>query len=281
LRIVETGLWERVQARLGAIRESAPVAKARAQRFWERRRAKHLLTGKTACGSCGASFAAIGRDYLACGRAHRQGTCTNTRGIRRAVLEDLILEALKQRLMARELVNAFIDGFHEEVNRQVRGREAARTATATELSAVGRKLNGLIEALAEGFRAPGLQARLDALERRKAELAQRLAAPAPPAVRLHPNLAALYRQKVADLRAALAAPETRAEALEIVRGLVERVMVTPAADGFEIELTGAIAAMIALAQGGTGGDPALFACSVKVVAGAGNHRHLTLPAVAI
>jgi hypothetical protein len=60
----------------------------------------------------------------------------------------------------------------------------------------------------------------------------------------------------------LAEKETRAEALEIVRGLVERVVVTPAADsGFEIELTGAIAAIIALAQDRAGDDPALLVCS--------------------
>jgi hypothetical protein len=50
--------------------------------------------------------------------------------------------------------------------------------------------------------------------------------------------------------------------LDIVRGLVERVVVTPAADsGFEVELTGAIAAIIALAQDGADDDPALLVCS--------------------
>jgi site-specific DNA recombinase len=45
LRIVDDNPWERVRTRLGAIR-NARVVKARATKFWIRRRRKHLLTGK-------------------------------------------------------------------------------------------------------------------------------------------------------------------------------------------------------------------------------------------
>ncbi len=48
----------------------------------------------------------------------------------------------------------------------------------------------------------------------------------PSPVRLHPNLAELYRKKIADLRLAVTDPATRSEALEILRGLVERVECT-------------------------------------------------------
>jgi hypothetical protein len=95
-----------------------------------------------------------------------------------------------------------------------------------ELEEVNRKLRGLIEAIAEGLRAPGLQAKLDELESRKAALEAELAAAPPPAPRLHPNLAEIYRRKVADLQAALAEPGTQTEALEILRGLIERVVCT-------------------------------------------------------
>ena len=72
--------------------------------------------------------------------------------------------------------------------------------------------------------APGLQAKLDELESRKTALEAKLAAAPPPAPRLHPNLAELYRRKVADLQTALADPNTQTEALEIPRGLIERVV---------------------------------------------------------
>src|SRR5262249_55802206 len=62
LRIVDDALWQQVQARLGSIRESPRVAKARAAEFWLHRRPRHLLTGLAHCGVCGAPLAAVGKD---------------------------------------------------------------------------------------------------------------------------------------------------------------------------------------------------------------------------
>ena len=83
LRIVDDELWQAVQARLTAMRQSPGVSKAIASAFWKQRRPRHLLTGLARCGVCGKPLAAVGRDYLACGAARRQGTCDNRRAIRR------------------------------------------------------------------------------------------------------------------------------------------------------------------------------------------------------
>jgi site-specific DNA recombinase len=193
LRIVSDELWAAVKARQTAIRDSEGVTKARATRFWEQRRAQHLLSGLVYCGSCGSRFASVGRDYLACSAARGQGTCTNRKGVRRAPFEDLILEGLRQRPMAPEMVEEFVAAYHEEVNRHRRDETAARTGKERELAEVTRKLEKLIEALIEGYRTAGLQQRLEELEARKAALEQELAADPPPPVRLHPNLAQVYR----------------------------------------------------------------------------------------
>jgi hypothetical protein len=72
----------------------------------------------------------------------------------------------------------------------------------------------------------------------------------------------------------LADPGTQTEALEILRGLIERVVLHPVDNGFEIELVGEIAAMVALgAQNKRAGPEGsavyeAYRCSVKVVAGA-------------
>jgi site-specific DNA recombinase len=52
----------------------------------------------------------------------------------------------------------------KEINRQRREDDALRDAKRRELTEVTRKLNGLVDAIAEGLRAPCLQQRLDALE---------------------------------------------------------------------------------------------------------------------
>ncbi len=277
LRIIDDALWSQVQQRLGSIRQSPGVAKARAHRFWERRRPKHLLTDLVQCGVCGGRFASVGRDYLACSAARRQGTCSNRQSIRRDTLETLILDGLRHRLMRPDLVEVFVAAFHAEVNRISRNRDAEVSAHKKELEQVSRKLDTLIEAIADGFRSDGLQAKLDVLESRKKALEQGLTNSPAPAPRLHPNLAGLYRRKVERLHEALADPAVRGEALGILRSLIESVVMHPREDGFTIELVGEIANMVALAHeprttkaaSGKAAVPDVYRRSVKVVAGAG------------
>ena len=283
LRIIDQETWERAAERLGAIR-AASRADTLPPGFWARRRPRHVLTGKIFCGGCGGVFGAIGRDYLGCTAAHRQGVCANHGTVRRDALEDLILGALREQLMAPELVAEFVAEFAAEWNRLQAAAGAEAANLRKELVAVERKLAGLIDAIAEGFRAPGLQQQLDDLEARKAGLARQLAQASPAVPRLHPNLGEIYRAKVAALAEALTGPDGQ-EALEMVRGLVARVEVLPpaaAGEAPEIVLTGEIAAMVGLGLGqaptrpGAGATPGavagagsdLFTSSVKVVAGA-------------
>jgi site-specific DNA recombinase len=209
LRIVKDGLWERVQARLAGIRDSAGVQKARESKFWLRRRAKHLLNGLVRCGVCGGPLAAGGKDYLCCSAARRLGTCTNRKGIRRGILEGLILDALKDILMHPDLVAEFIREFHAEINRQRRDAELSLVLRRRELDDVRRKLDGPIEAIADGLRAPGLQSKLDELGERKVALEADITGAPAAAPRLHPNLAEIYRQKVTNLQEALPDPAPR------------------------------------------------------------------------
>jgi site-specific DNA recombinase len=87
--------------------------------------------------------------------------------------------------------------------------------------------------------------------------------------RLHPRLAELYRRKVEQLGEALECPATHEEALEILRQLIEKVVVRATEAGFEIDLSGEIASMLALAADTSATNSKEFRRSVKVVAGEG------------
>jgi site-specific DNA recombinase len=276
LRIVEDDLWHRVQGRLAGIRGSDRVMKARAKKFWLNRRPQHLLTGLTTCGDCGAPLVAAGKDYLCCSAARRLGTCKNVKGIRRGVLEGLILNALKHNLMHPDLVAEFVKEFYAEINRQRRDAELLLGSKRRELGEIGRKLDGLIEAIAEGFRAPGLQAKLDELEEHKTRLQSEIDGTPADTPRLHPNAAEIYRKRVGSLQDALADPASKTEAIEILRGLIERIAVSAAGVGFTIELVGEIANMVRLSTGTKSLEIEPFRSSVKVVAGARNHRQFPI-----
>lgn len=275
LRLIDDDLWNRVQARLTSIRESEATTKALATAFWTHRRPRHLLTGKTFCGVCGGPAAPIGRDYIACSAARRQGNCSNRASLRRGVVEGWVLEALQHQLMAPDLVEAFVRAFNEETNRTRCEQAAQRDSLAREQKEVKRQIENLLDAVASGaLRGQSLQGRLEALEARQAQIGADLANLSAEPVRLHPNLAHLYREKVAALHDLLADEATRTEAVEIIRTLIDRIVLWPIeSGGLEVELIGDLAAMVEAARAGTGQDgPAVraaFIRSVKVDAGAG------------
>ena len=138
LRIVDEALWERVNSRLSAIAATPTAVAIRKSRFWERKRPRHILTGLAVCGRCGHPLAAVGQDYLRCAQADRNGLCDNRRGVRRKILEDLVLEALQKNLMHPELVAEFIRAYQAEVNAERAGEEQERSASGRRLEQVNR-----------------------------------------------------------------------------------------------------------------------------------------------
>jgi site-specific DNA recombinase len=277
LRIIEDALWEKVSSRLNAIADSPTAVAIRGSKFWEKKRPKHFLTGLAHCGSCGNPLVNTGRDYLRCTRADKGGTCANTRGIRRSMLEDITLSALQKNLMHPDLVREFVSAFQSEVNKERNNAEAERRQAERQLAETTRQLDGLITAIAEGLRAPGLQQRLDTLEQEKARLTSLISAPAVSPVRLHPGIADSWAKRIAELRHLLNQEEVRTEATEIVRSLIERVIMHPREGGtFEIELEGEIINMVEISLQAEFGHKNIKTAlrdserrSVLVVAGAG------------
>jgi site-specific DNA recombinase len=286
LRIVDQELWQKVQNRLDGIRSSAPVKKARETKFWEHRRARHLLTGLLHCSSCGGLLSSAGKDYLACSKARRTGICSSKRGVQRHLIEEAVLECLKNNLMEPALVEIFIREFHAEANKQTQFLTTGITEKKRKLEKRMTRLDGLYDAIADGLRTPGLKIKIEEMEAGIVTIKSELDAAPPPAPILHPNLAELYRRQVENLNKALNAPDSRTEAAEILRGIIERIDVTPIGRGaFEIDLVGDIVNMIDLAQSpeqpktaasAEAAVPDAYRSSVKVVAGARNRRCLHL-----
>jgi site-specific DNA recombinase len=267
LRIIDQELWQAVQDRLEGVRQSARSRKIRKSEFWKNRRPKHLLTGLIHCAQCGNAMAAVGSDYLACSAARNGAGCNNTKGIKRTIIEHGVLEGLKTRLMAPDLVEEFVRAFHAEVNKQLAEDDAAHRHITQELQKISTKLDGLYNAIADGLRTKGLRTKLEQLEKQQSELQDKLTEVPPPQPRLHPNLAKLYRERVENLHAALSDPQSRTEAAEILRSLVEKITVKHDKNGVEVELVGDIVKLVSLPEGNN--VPASFESSVKVVAGRG------------
>jgi site-specific DNA recombinase len=127
----------------------------------------------------------------------------------------------------------------------------------------------------DGVPASEVRDELNANALRREELKARLAAADAPPPLLHPEMAQLYRQKVTTLAQALEHPETRTEASDALRGLIDAIVLTPDEGALRIELRGNLAAMLGAAQNAKRSpETADLSLQVVMVAGARNQHYL-------
>ena len=79
--------------------------------------------------------------------------------------------------------------------------------------------------------------RLREMETRKEELRARLATLPPEVLDVHLKIAGVYHRKVARLAAVLRKPEERDAAASALRGLIERILLTPGTKRSDLEIT--------------------------------------------
>ena len=89
-----------------------------------------------------------------------------------------------------------------------------------------------------------LKDEMQSLQNRQKKTEEDLSAAPPPAPRLHPNLAAIYKEKIANLVRSLNDPNTLIEANTAIRQLIERVQLVPENGELKIALYGELAALL-------------------------------------
>jgi site-specific DNA recombinase len=273
LRIVPDELWTRVKERQNAIRHASPVNNDE-RPFWDKQRPRYLVTGIAKCGCCGGSYVKISANLFGCATARDRGTCDNRLNIRTDVLEATILDGLKSRLMAPDLFQTFCAEFHREVNCLRMAENAANQAQPAELDRVERRIARIVAMITDDD-APirALKEELVALEKRQRDLQQAIATAAAPLPLIHPNLAVVYRDRVATLSEALANPETRPEAFDTIRSLIDEIRLVPEDGKLRIDIYGELAGILAIAAN-TNKPGSLSTVGqseqIKMVAGAGN-----------
>ena len=247
LRVIDDDLWLSVKDRQQDSR-SRIVTADKGIRSERARRPSYLLSGLIKCGTCGGGFSKISQFHYGCSTARNKGTCDNLLTVRRDILEATVLDGLKNQLMQPELVTAFVDEFHREVNRQRADQDHSRDRSARELEKAERETRRLIDAIKSGVPGAAVKDEMTALEARRVELLAHLESAPPPMPRLHPNLAKLYRQKVMNLAEALNDGDTRLEAAECLRELIEEIRLVPKNGKLQVELYGELAALLNLAN---------------------------------
>lgn len=166
---------------------------------------------------------------------------------------------------------AFAEEFAAESNRLQVEAEANLIRIRSERERVCRQIDRLVDALADGEPAARLKEKLKELERRRLELEHELETTDAPAPRLHPNIAEAYRHKVEELHATLRSDDA-GTARELIRGLVEAIVLWPEDGRLRVEVRGELAAILRLSgcanEKAPAGRPELLVEQIKMVAGA-------------
>jgi site-specific DNA recombinase len=236
----------------------------------QKRRPKTLFSRLLKCGVCGGGVSLIAPGQFGCQTARDKGAAVCTNGARMAVtaLEETILGALRNHLLADPgLCAEFAAEYARHTNQLRAAQDAARTQQRAELAKVGRDLDRLVQALLDGVRGSQVKEKMAELEARKRKLEAELEQWGQPPVRLHPNMGERYRKEVTGLIDALNQPDRRTEAAELIRTLVDHIVFAPEEGSPKratLDLHGDLAGILGLVSE-TGGKPPV----TTLVAGAG------------
>ncbi len=271
LRIVPQDLWGAVKARQAKVKKNTRPDCREPRPFWERTRPKYLLSGLMRCGACGGSYTKISTNLFGCATARNKGTCGNRLNMRRDILEETILDGLKGRLVDPELFKVFEREFTEEIRRLNAERSIDKSKVRSDLDRTAHQIERLVMAIANGADAQALNTKIKDMEQRQTDLRRILEEATDPEPLLHPNLAVLYREKIAGLRDALYEPDARDTAFELFRSLIERVVLTPVEGELRIDLHGELAGILSICDGSKkpASSPKRRAEQIKMVAGGG------------
>lgn len=246
LRIVDDATW--AAAHDNRRRHSVEV------RGTKGARQQYLLSGLVTCTVCGGNYTARDKKQLVCAGYLTKGTCTNAARVKREQLEDQVLGEVARALPAPEVVSHNAKRLHDHLAAAEAGKRRAQRGLVKELGDVRGKIGRLVGAIAEGQgAAPAAAMRLVAeLEAREAQLEQEIAAgDSGGVVTLQPNAHEIFMGQVSNLRAELTrdAP-AKARAMGILRGLIDRVEITPKVNGgYTWKVVGKLAEFLRLAAG--------------------------------
>ncbi|MEM1150143.1 MAG: recombinase family protein [Pseudomonadota bacterium] len=256
LRIIDQELWDKAKARQGALTTKKTT-------FWTKQRPKYLLSGLLTCGSCGGGFSMVSKTQLGCSTARNKGTCSNRLTIKREDLEADLLHALQEHLMDPELCAVFCKAYTAEMNRLRREAVSATAGQERELAKITRQLGQMVDAIADGAPVAPIKDKMHALDARKIELEAALEQRDDPPPILHPVMAQVYQREVQRLAETLADPDTAREAAEALRGLIDRIVLTPDASGRRLvaDLVGDLAGILTIASGEAAAQAAAAALS--------------------
>lgn len=250
---------------------------------------------------CAGGYAKINTSHYGCAASKNKGeaVCGNRKTIKREVLEARVLSALQTHLMRDDLVQIFCEEYTVHLNRLRAAQDGALAEAGAERDRLRKARANVLQAIRDGIAAALVKDELESIASRLETLETIIArgseAPRP---LVHPSMARRYREQIAALREALSRSGGAGEPAEHVRGLIEKIVLTPkpqpneaGREELKIDLYGDLAGILSLAAGAEAArtdrlmsgryqravnDNRVTTTKTALVAGAGVQRYLAL-----
>ena len=245
LRIIEQDLWDRLKAKQGEYSKKDNQKNAK-------KRPPKLLSYLIKCGVCGGGCSMVSQSHYGCSTARNKGTCNNRRTIKAEALELTVINALQTHLMDKDLCAKFCREYTEHLNELRRQHNRARRDYEQELIKINRENDKLVAAILDGVSGASLKEKSKYIVKRREELEDILNNIEEAPVIFHPNMASRYHEEVSGLIEALNNKDHREEAAELIRALVDKIVLTPTEDdaGLSVDLIGDLAGILLMATKG-------------------------------
>ena len=138
-----------------------------------------------------------------------------------------------------------IKEMQQEANRLQRKKHQSFAVKQKQLVKTKQQIDRIVMSIANGTDIPSMHDLLFKLEDQKQCLEDFLQSEPPKLPDLHPGLADIYRDRVANLEQALNDPNTVTEASEAIRALIDKIIITVSDQGdTEIALYGELDALL-------------------------------------
>jgi DNA invertase Pin-like site-specific DNA recombinase len=171
LSIVDERLWQATQRRLREVAAKAPDGKKAKKRSG--RYPLHLLSGLLRCSECHSAYTLINSEQYGCTRRANQGleACSNNRTVRRTVVEEAVLTALRDDVFTLEGVQHAEAIMRKRLLARSREQNSQQKDAKRALDRVEAEINNLLTAIKAGIFTPSTRIELERLEREKERLA--------------------------------------------------------------------------------------------------------------
>tara|TARA_R110001592_G_scaffold363384_1_gene686780 strand:+ start:22271 stop:24064 length:1794 start_codon:yes stop_codon:yes gene_type:complete len=243
LRIIDQALWDKVKAKQKVLDKQ--------ENFWNKQRPRNLFSFLLKCGCCNGGMSIVSSGRYGCSTSRNKGTCENRLTIKQENLEHTILDAMQNHFMQPELIKVFCEEYTRFMNELSRSKNAELARYKAELKKLATSKDSLIEALTNGIPASEVKEPLDKIIKRREEIEKFLEGRQEEQVILHPNMASRYYKEVMALRTSLNRDDGKVEAADLLRSLIDKIVLTPKASGKEyaIDLHGDLAGILTIATG--------------------------------